>query len=232
MSDLKHVVSALRREIDEALKESGRSGGARLEAERVTLECQIAIAERKSKTGETEISIEVLEANANKSARSKTKTAEAGRHMVTIEFKVDRGDVSMTYESARPAQEAAHSRRLKHEILTGVERASAVDLLASVFGAPGFDSSARATVFREAVEGLSEAQVYATVRALTGDAGSEEDGAVKRARHLIAGAIKSGPLRSVERGGDILSTVLAQFGVSAVVRTVAEQWKTQGDWLG
>ena len=42
-----------------------------------------------------------------------------------------------------------------------------VPALARVFGEPGFDSSARATVFRETLEGMSDAQAQAVIKAFS-----------------------------------------------------------------
>ena len=103
--------------------------------------------------------------------------------------------------------------------------------LCGLFGAPGFDSSARACVFREALEGLSDADVAMVIARLEGTHAGEVSAAIERAHQLLSRVVRSGPAQSFRRGGEILTALLAQTPVAAVLRLVEERWETQRDWM-
>lgn len=105
----------------------------------------------------------------------------------------------------------------------------AVRELSAIFGAPGFDSSARAAVFCDAVGSLSTARALALCQSLTGAVEDiEED--VRRARHLLLGVIRSGPLKTPGRAAEMLADLFQRCAIPTLVRLVEEQWKTQEDW--
>jgi len=103
--------------------------------------------------------------------------------------------------------------------------------LSSIFGPPGFDSSARATVFCEVFATLSEPQAAAFIASFSSGTVPDEDATLGTARHRINGVFRSGPLRSVERGSEIFAEVLSQYAIEPIVRLVEEKWKRQNDWL-
>jgi hypothetical protein len=100
-----------------------------------------------------------------------------------------------------------------------------------VFGAPGFDSSARATVFREALAELSNDQALAVVDSLNGSLVSGTDEVVKRAWFLIGALLRSGPLKSTDRGGAFLAKIFSQHSVQSVIQLIEDRWKSQAEWL-
>jgi len=95
--------------------------------------------------------------------------------------------------------------------------------LDGVFGKPGFDSAARATVFREAVaevgvEGVEEVLAAVVARArLT-------DGVRDRARHAVTRLLERGP-SGIEGGCAALGAALATHGVAAVMAEVENRWQ-------
>ena len=103
--------------------------------------------------------------------------------------------------------------------------------LCGLFGAPGFDSSARACVFREALEGLSDAEVAVVIARLAGTHEGEVSASIERAHQLLSRVVRSGPAQSFRRGGEILTALLALAPVAAVLRLVEERWETQREWM-
>lgn len=146
----------------------------------------------------------------------------AGPHSVTVEFAVGtagQGQSSPPPAEAVPVAPAA----TPHEI---------VPALAQLFGPPGFDSSARATVFRETLAGMTPAEVEAVMAALTTPLAGITDERRRRAVHILRGVIHSGPTKQVERGAAALRGMFASHPLAEVMRVVEAEWKTQDDWLG
>lgn len=106
-----------------------------------------------------------------------------------------------------------------------------VPALSQVFGAPGFDSSARATVFRETFADRTPGEAAAIVAGLTTPLASLTDERTRQAVHILRGVILSGPAKQVERGAEILRQVFFECPLTAVMQTVESTWKTQDDWL-
>ena len=106
-----------------------------------------------------------------------------------------------------------------------------VPALARVFGEPGFDSSARATVFRETLEGMSDAQAQEVLAALTSPLADIPEEPTCRAVHILRGVILSGPTKQIERGALVLRSAISGRALGEVLREVAATWKTQDDWL-
>ncbi|HTH48064.1 MAG TPA: hypothetical protein VMB21_11165 [Candidatus Limnocylindria bacterium] len=101
--------------------------------------------------------------------------------------------------------------------------------LAEIFGAPGFDSSARATVFRETLEDLDEAERREVLTTLGTTAPEGEEPALGRARQLIQRLAGSGPA-GPKRGPELLGQLASQAPTAALIRLAAERWRTQSEW--
>lgn len=146
----------------------------------------------------------------------------AGPHSVTVEFAMGTAGQS---ESSPPPTEAvpAAPAATPHEI---------VPALAQLFGAPGFDSSARATVFRETLAGMTPAEIEAVMAALTTPLAGITDERCRRAVHILRGVIHSGPTKQVERGAEALRRMFGSHPLAEVMRVVEAEWKTQDAWLG
>jgi hypothetical protein len=226
MQPLKTVISALRREIESAL-EGNRDlpVGARLEAERVVLSLEFMAREQHRQDGSVEVMFDVINIVAQSSTDGNAVVAHCSPHRLTIEF---------TRAQTRPLDTEKHSLPQNYSARSeeGVETNPVTKSLIDLLGAPGFDSSARATVLRETLAGLSEGQIRAVVASLAGGDLPDANEAVKRARHLIKGVLRSGPLKSAESGGKVLEEIFGRQPVESVLRLIQETWKSEEQWTG
>jgi len=221
MASLHQVIVALRREIDVALEENAVPGGTvLLEPERVVLSLEVSVREQRAPDGRVEFSFEVLEAG------QKEQT-----HRLTFEFKsIARPPADAGNQPASATPKLATARE-KAFSLDAADASKVIESLSSVFGPPGFDSSARATVFREVFAALSEPQIAALIASFCSGTVPDDDVMLSQARHRINGVFRSGPLRSVERGSEVSAEVLNRYALEPIVRLVQENWKGQNDWL-
>lgn len=144
--------------------------------------------------------------------------AAAGPHSLSLDFKLTPAAEGETVPvAATPALDAAS------EIFGTLQQ---------VFGAPGFDSSARATVFREALGELTLEQARAAVARLRPGVPSSADSATQRAGNILRGICHSGPLKNAARGGQLLAAVLEHYPLPVVLGVAETEWKTQDSWLG
>ena len=209
---LKDVVNALRREIISALENgSALPGGIHLEAERVTATLSFGIEGNPP-------TFEVYPPGENK---------QTSPHSITIEFNIASDSAALKTETKIVARSVAVQPMQSK--LEGREAAVIKEQLSIVFGSPGFDSAARATVFCEALEELSEEDAVALVSALRGEIGKPE-GPAKRALALLQRVCQSGPA-GLGKGKAVLVDVFQKYSVSSVVKLVATVWKSQQDWI-
>lgn len=143
-------------------------------------------------------------------------------HHITLEFHV----TSAAHLESRSAQ--ALNPPGSTEAAANRAALSNFAVLSEVFGAPGFDSSARATVFREALEELSEEQRHRVLVSLRDVPSPGEEGIVTQARHLIRRLAASGPAGS-ERGLGKLRQLASTCSVRELIQ-LAERWRTQSEW--
>lgn len=92
-----------------------------------------------------------------------------------------------------------------------------------VFGRPGFDSAARATVFAEVAEGLGAARCLQVVAAVEQGA-TCDDRDQERARHLLQRLLERGPA-GVTAGAGLLRQVLARHSLEQVLEILARRWR-------
>ena len=144
----------------------------------------------------------------------------AGPHSVTVEFKV--GEAGQLVPVTPPAVPVAN-----RAVEVGI-----VPVLTQVFGPPGFDSSARATVFRETLEGHTHEEVLAALAALRSNAPSAADPAAKHISQILRGMLHTGPMKNVTQGAELLIELLVQNPLAEVLRVAETTWKTHDDWLG
>lgn len=214
MASLTNLIAALRREVATALEETkSAASGTRLEAERVVLSLQVSVRERLAPDGSMQMSFDVVE------PESRPEKTEG--HRLTLEFR------PVSNVSLQGARAPAHASAQ----LNPSAREEAITALSGLLGAPGFDSSARATVFREAFAGLSEAQTTALLASLSRGAVLSEDPSLQTARHRINGVLRTGPLHSVERGAEALAEIFTRWTLGPVLVLLEEKWKTQEAWL-
>jgi hypothetical protein len=237
MPNLKTLLADLQSQLQEALSQPPRSttSAARLQAERVTLSLKLALEPSVKTKDESEpVRFELLPLpSAASFSGSKIPPTE---HTLTIEFRVDPNG---TVIPSAPASIAAEPSPLSAPVLP-VPAASvdvglndeAMAVLTAALGAPGFDSSARATVFCEAMADLDEAQRLAIWDCL-GDTrpGTVIDPALKRARHLLRGVLRSGAGGTKPGSPAPLASLFAKNRSQDLLELIRTQWKTQADWL-
>ena len=140
---------------------------------------------------------------------------EAGReprqtHTINVEFSVGRQDSDPT-------------------AILGASAEGVVNTLMEVFGVPSFDSSARATVFRETIGGISEAQVGTLMESLAAGPSAEVPGELKSARLMIRRLLEKGPA-GLQGGARVLREILRQHPLATMLRIIEETWKTPEAW--
>ena len=212
MLTVEQAVRALRREILTALAEDATLPlGATFSAERVTLSLAVRIAPPRVAGGPDALQV--------------AEDPGPSDHRVTVEFRL--GEIPLpvpaTTVSSAPAPSADQPITADHD------GSIASTGLAQIFGAPGFDSSARATVFREALEELDAAQQRQALLGLGDPPSAGEDPTVIRARHLIRRLAASGPAGSTN-GPRLLRELATRCPVEDLVAQAANRWRTQSEW--
>lgn len=211
MLSVEQAVSMLRREIQSALAaDLPLPGGVTWSADRISLSLGLRFqepAERGSENGQLVVA---------------TGPADCVHHL-TVEFKLPAASLTQP-----PAGVTAESPAVP-VAAPGPAESPYFATLAEVFGAPGFDSSARATVFREALEELSELQRQTVLLSLGTPTAINEEPAVARARHLLQRLASKGPA-GPERGPELLRQLAGQAPVQTLIRLAAERWRTQSEW--
>jgi hypothetical protein len=140
---------------------------------------------------------------------------------------------AMPAASTLPASQAAG---LGH--MAAVSGPPASDLLTSltaIFGEPGFDNAARASVFREMLEELDSAQLEALLSDLRADTSEvpqqkHADSSIAMARTRLMRLLKLGPAGRLG-GLEALLRIFDQYRLPAVVEAIKAHWKTQGHWI-
>ncbi|MDB6026007.1 MAG: hypothetical protein JWM68_2230 [Verrucomicrobiales bacterium] len=225
MQSLKDVVAGLRKEIEAGLAlDQPLPHGVRLEADRVIATLQFCIDE----TSGAGVTFSVPGANVKSPKGAKTSSSNP-IHSLAIEFKRC-GDNSGNSHGQGMLQTSA-SRELTTTPLAGAGTDELTRKLSNVFGPPSFDSAARATVFREALENLSGPEVELLIRSLRGMPLSEKEATVKRSLSLLTRVLKSGPAGLFE-GKSILVELLGRYSLKVILHLVASAWKSQQDWMG
>lgn len=212
MQSLKEVMAALREEIASAVAgNKPLSENVRLEADRVVVTLGFQV-----------------EKEAGQAVAFKFGT-DSDANSLCIEFRCQTGDLPSIPTKAENAAAPPAARATRE--LSDTEIESVVRQLSQVFGAPGFDSSARATVFLEAFENLSVSEVGALVELFSSTGSTPPSDQVKRSQGLIRRICDAGP-SGREGAKKILARVFAEFEAAAVLDLVSSTWKHQQHWLG
>ena len=213
MLTVRQTIRALRREILAALAEDATlPRGASFSAERVTISLAVRIDPARV-------------ADDGPGAFQVAADPGPSDHRITVEFRSGEATVQVP-ETAVPPMAAPSPEPAKVVTPGG---SAAFSGLVQIFGEPGFDSSARATVFREALDELDLAQQRQVMLGL-GDAHSAgEDPAVIRARHLVRRLAGSGPAGSTH-GPRLLRELAARCPVEDLVALAGSRWRTQSEW--
>ncbi len=214
MMSVQQAVRALRRELSAALiGDADLPPGAALVADRVVVSLGVCLTPNHSSP------------DAAGTFMVATDSA-ACLHHVEIQFQV--GTRAVPLEGTHPVS--------GHPALSTVDASNATDastifaVLSEIFGPPGFDSSARASVFRETLEPLPEAQRRSVLGSLSGQAPSEApDPSLYYARHLIRRLAASGP-SGLEQGIKLLERLAQQGDLNDLIQIAATRWRTQSEW--
>ncbi len=222
METLQTVIASFRRQVLAAVAERGGSSASalRLEPERVSLSLRVSINEQKAPNGKSDLSFQVMTHGGGDTSGSESATGAPLFHTVTVEFRVTPDGLVPSKEDqpeTSPAKEVPAVRQV-------------ADLLVPILGAPGFDSSSRATVFREALAGLTDQQVRSVAELLRGHAAPDATPEMVRARQLLSRLVDSGSAGPV-RGREILSDVFQRHPIEGILQQVLETWRTQAEWL-
>lgn len=208
MQPLNRVLSALRREIETGLG-PGRASDP-WQPDRLTLNLSLVITANP----ESPDALQVLVPDGRES--TPIHQSAAAHHLV-IELHPGGTPSSASQRSAgSPPDAIPHPRLL-------------VSALTDLFGAPGFDSSARAAVFCEALTGLSNAEMTQVLDSITNL--KDVPVPLEQARHRIRTVIQNGPLKSLEGGQAALDQVRALTNPNELLQFIRIHWKTQDDWL-
>jgi hypothetical protein len=218
MLSLRQVMATLRREIDAALGDNQPlPRGTRLEADRVIVTLQFSI-----RGGGDDAPVDMNFETDH--------IAGHAAHSLAIEFKcypAAQAGIGAPINSAVHLEETTLSKAMA---LEGSEADWVTEQLTVVLGVPGFDSSARATVFREAFENLSEEHVDLVIRSLSGAALGEKPDAVKRSISLVHRITQSSPAGST-KGKAVLVEIFRRHSVPPIIKLIATVWKTQEHWM-
>lgn len=213
MLTVEQAIRALRREILTALAEDATlPRGATFSAERVTISLAVRMDPATVAAG-------------GPGALQIAEDPGPSDHRVTVEFRL--GEIPLAVPATSVSSAPAPSADLP--ITAAPDGSMAFAGLARVFGAPGFDSSARATVFRETLEELDAAQQRQALLGLGDPSSAGEDPAVVRARHLIRRLAASGPAGSTH-GPRLLRELATRCPVEDLVALAASRWRTQSEW--
>jgi hypothetical protein len=214
MGSLKNIVSALQREIAAALEENKTVPAcATLQPGKVILSLDVGF--RETKSGGVEITC--------RQSRGHNGASESSR--VTIEFEIASASAPSGKPGPSRAKEATAPTRIDPS-----QAAHVTQSLSSIFGAPGFDSSARAAVFRDAFADLTPEQAAMLIQSFSGTPLPEEERAAKRARMLIVKLLKTGPMKSAEEGAEVLTELFARYELEALLNLIGREWNTQENW--
>jgi len=211
MKRLKEVIAALQREIES----SGGSGN------RATATLPVVIEEDEH----GRIGFRVL------TTRDEPRQPAPQRATMTLQIELGPG-TKVESVPAAPGATVSDPVRAASGSTGGPDF---LPLLERMFGPPGFDNAARASVFCEVVEGLDASQVGALIEAFETDPAEvpqvrPADAAVATARIRLVRLLRMGP--SGFRGAvDAMLQVLKQQPAPLVLKTIRERWKTQDEWI-
>ncbi|MHB1309283.1 MAG: hypothetical protein ACYC23_19575 [Limisphaerales bacterium] len=225
MHTIKEVLSAVRREIDAALAEDPlHPGRPCLGADRIVLTLGLSFCQGPSDDESLQVGVEIPNSRRAASSPTRSHRASSPVHTLTLELSpvatVPGVARSTAREIPRPTDVPANATE------------SLTRSLSLVLGAPGFDSSARASVLRETLDGLTDAQVSATIKALDQATPPEGDKAVTAAWQWLKRILRVCPAKPPATGARILQEVFSRHPARLVLGVIEERWKSQTDWLG
>lgn len=211
MNSVETAIRELRRAALAALAEgTSLPPGVACVAERLTLSLAVRfpLAEADRESGRCDVA---------------SGEADGALHRLTLEFRLGPPTAA---EAAVHSTNTIETRALEGKLPPDV---SAVGVLSDILGAPGFDSSARATVFRETLEELGEGQRRQVLASLGSPASDSEDPPVTQARHRIYRLSGTGPAGK-DRGPKLLRELAARHSAESLIQLAKTHWRTPSEW--
>lgn len=210
MTPLEQALQTLRQELETAMSPlPGSRTGACWTADRATVSIALQLSP-SPRTGDPD---------------RFTVATDPGTALHHVTFELRRTPASLTADAPAPGVESAGQSPMND----APPLSPLVSGLAEIFGTPGFDSSARATVFRETLEGLDDPQCRAVLESLGSPAPAGDDEGIARVRHRITRMAASGPAGR-DRGPDLLRRLAALHSPHSLVQAAATHWRTPSDW--
>lgn len=221
MRALEETICALRDEVEAALNNKRTVPNCvQLQPDRAVVTLHFRIEDGDQSKEEGKMLFIVESAGGQKAAEQ--------LHSVSIEFKY--GATSENARTVSPVKDFVSNGSTLQAVPSVKASSELTKELTQVFGAPGFDSSARADVFREALELLTEAQFKEVGEILLDAPSNVREQTTKRAVSLIERVCRSGPA-GPNNGKAMLGAIFRQTSLKDLIRHVATVWKTQQDWM-
>ena len=229
MASLKTILAALQNELETAFSGSLElRDGNRLRTDRISLSLELDFIESSDADGNLQIEFRAPSPDPGRKKNPASAGDAARRHTMTFEFRSDTGSAATAPEIPRPK-----TKKSKTEApLVGAAYDQLVTGLSRVFGPPGFDSSARATVFREILEELSKEHQDAVRAALRSGTFESDERLVHSALHRLRGLFQSGPATSPKVGAELFWAIAGQYSMPSLLQLIQEAWKEQSSWMG
>lgn len=231
MISLQEVIEGLNEEIQQALRSpTEKARDLSWHLKQVRIELAIQLHSPPTGSGSKAVQFEVLSANKQATVQSDGPLSAHSIHRLTLELSAsqDRHEQPQTFSLPHPGQEATEPRSVAVSTVPRV--ADVQGALVELLGPPGFDSSARAGVIRDAIEGLSSNQFDEFCRVLGGNQADPKDLGVRHAWIQVRRALERGPLASVRECQQRLHLLLAGNGREDVIAVVDAVWRTPSDW--
>ncbi len=229
MASLKTILTTLQGELDAAYSGTLElRDGTRLRTDRISLCVELDLAESPDADGGLQVEFRVPSSDRGKKKNPASPRSTTQGHTLTFEFRRDTGSAVAAPEIQRPQTEESKTKTP----LVGTAYDQLVTGLSRVFGQPGFDSSARATVFREILGELSKKHQLAVRAALRSGTFESDERLVHSALHRLRGLFKSGPATSPKVGAELFSAIAGEHSIPSLLQLIQEAWKEQSNWMG
>ncbi|MEI6712412.1 MAG: hypothetical protein WCO60_01580 [Verrucomicrobiota bacterium] len=216
MQTIEQTIRELKRAIFAGLRDEARDSQlTSYTAKRITLSLALTI-EPTTATGE-DVRFTV---SANPTAAD---------HRINLEFEIPGEEVTHSATIQKEQIQPEQSSVRLEEPETAPESPTVFAALSEIFGAPGFDSSARATVFREVLEELPPLERQEVLLSLENPATPDEEAAITDARHRILRLAESGPAKK-GHGPALLRRLAKCEPVQSLMLQAAVHWRTPSDW--
>jgi hypothetical protein len=219
MASLKQILDSLEKELAVVIKDPSRAARSGLCPQRLRLTLQFRIRSKGKKSASSEFEVDVMESSA-----SPKTSASATAHTLEIEYVTHDAMLERSVSVTTSGQAAECQDRGE------APSEEAMEGLIQLLGAPGFDSSARATVVREVLGGLSRAQILQVAKNLDGAPHPELQGEVRRAWHRLSGVIRTRSFGSIGEGGQLVARLFDRYPPDQLLRWISERWQSQEKW--